>query len=129
MARKNNNGQLLPWMSARLDCKEKRFLQLGNSLFFSDTFQQLNAGSRWLYLCMAIESGGKREVTFSRAIAKKYGIPRNSFSRQIKELKDSGFIEVSMEGNLWQFEPSVYRFSFEWKQKIQPQNGVSNTGK
>ena len=128
MARKNNNGQLLPWMSARLDCKEKRFLQLGNSLFFSDTFQQLNAGSRWLYLCMAIESGGKRDVVFSRAIAKKYGIPRNSFSRQIKELKDSGFIEVSIEGNLWQFEPSVYRFSFDWKQKAQPQNGDSKTG-
>ena len=123
MARKNNNGQLLPWMSANLNCKEKRFLQVGNSLFFSDAFQQLNTGSRWLYLCLAIESGGKREVTFSRATAAKYGIPRNSFARQIAELKDAGFIEVSMEGNYWQFAPTVYRFSFNWKEKPHPQNG------
>lgn len=125
MARKNNNGQLLPWLSARLDCKEKRFLQLGNSLFFSEEFRKLNTGSRWLYLCMAQESGGKREVTFSRKTAEKYGIPRNSFSRQIKELKDAGFLEISMEGNLWQFQPSVYRFSFAWKENAQPQNGGS----
>lgn len=125
MSRKNNNGQLLPWMSAHLNCKEKRFLQVGNSLFFSPVFQQLNSGSRMLYLCMAIESGGKREVAFSRATAAKYGIPRNSFARQIAELKNAGFIEVSMEGNYWQFAPTVYRFSFEWKEKPHPQNSVS----
>lgn len=127
MARKNNNGQLLPWMSAKPDCKEKRFLQVGNSLFFSEVFQQLNAGSRMLYLCMAIEAGGKREVTFSRATATKYGIPKNSFSRQIAELKEAGFIEVSIEGCWRQFEPTVYRFIFDWKQKPHPQNGDSNS--
>lgn len=123
MARKK--GALLPWLSAKLDGSEKRFIQVGNSLFFNEIFQQLNAGSQMLYLRMAIESGGKREVIFSRKTAEKYGIPRNSFSRQIKELKDAGFIEVSMEGDLWQFKPSVYRFSFTWKQDAQPQNGVS----
>ena len=123
MARKNNNGQLLPWMSARLDCKEKRFLQVGNSLFFSPEFQNLNTGARMLYLCMAIESGGKREVAFSRATAAKYGIPRNSFTRQITDLKEAGFVEVSMESNYWQFAPTVYRFSFLWKEKPHPQNG------
>lgn len=126
MARKNNNGQLLPWMSAHLNCKEKRFLQVGNSLFFSPAFQQLNAGSKMLYFYMAMESGGKRDVTFSRATAAKYGIPRNSFTRQITELKDAGFIEVSMEGNYWQFAPTVYRFSFDWKENPHPQNGVRN---
>lgn len=124
MARKNNNGQLLPWMSARLDCKEKRFLQVGNSLFFSPAFQQLNAGCQMLYLCMAIEAGGKREVTFSQKTARKYGIPKSSFDRQIKELRKVGFVEISVEGNPWQFKPSVYRFSFTWKQNAQPQNGT-----
>ena len=125
MARKK--GALLPWLSAKLDGTEKRFIQVGNSLFFNQAFQQLNAGSQMLYLRMAIESGGKREVTFSRKTAEKYGIPRNSFSRQIKELKEAGFIEDSMEGNLWQFKPSVYRFSFIWKQDPHPQNGVSKS--
>ena len=72
---------------------------------------------------MAIESGGKREVAFSRATAAKYGIPRNSFTRQIADLKEAGFVEVSMESNYWQFTPTVYRFSFLWKEKPHPQNG------
>ena len=127
MARKNNNGQLLPWMSAKPDCKEKRFLQVGNSLFFSDSFRDLGAGSRWLYLCMAVESGGKREVEFSRKTAEKYGIPKNSFTRHIAELKQAGFIEVSIEGNYWQFHKTVYRFVFDWKQNPHPQNGDRNT--
>ena len=126
MARKHNNGQLLPWMSARLDCKEKRFLQVGNSLFFSPIFQQLKAGSQMLYLCMAIESGGNRDVVFSQKTAKKYGIPKSSFDRYIKELRDTGFVKVSIEGNMWQFKPTVYCFLFDWKQKVQPQNGTND---
>ena len=125
MARKKK--VLLPWLSSKPDGAEKRFIQVGNSLLFNEAFQQLNAGSQMLYLRMAMESGGQREVAFSRKTAEKYGIPRNSFSRQIKELKETGFIEVSMEGNMWQFKPSVYRFSFSWKQNPQPQNCVSKS--
>lgn len=124
MTRKNNNGLLLPWMSARLDCREKRFLQIGNSMFFSPSFQQLNAGSKMLYLCMAIESGGKRVVAFSRGTAQKYGIDKNTFARRIAELIEGRFVEVVKESSYAQFSPTVYRFSLVWKNS-RPQKGVN----
>lgn len=106
---------MLPWLSARPDCKEGRFVQVGNSLLLSSCFQDLSAGARFLYLCMAMESGGKRDFTFPLSSAKKYGIAKNSFSRYIKELSDSGFISVHSMANLRQ--PNEYSFSFVWKEE------------
>lgn len=106
---------MLPWLSARPDCKEGRFVQVGNSLLLSSCFQELSAGARFLYLCMAMESGGKRDFTFPLSSAKKYGIAKNSFSRYIKELSDSGFISVHSMANLRQ--PNEYSFSFVWKEE------------
>lgn len=116
MARKNNNGQLLPWMSARKDCREKRFLQVGNSLFVAkeSPFKKLTSGAQILYLCMAMESGGKREVPFSRTTALKYGLNKNTFTRCVKELEDQRFISIAPEKSE-PFKPTVYRFDFDWK--------------
>lgn len=116
MARKNNGGQLLPWMSARKDCREKRFLQVGNSLFVAkdSPFKKLTSGAQILYLCLAMESGGKREVSFSRTTALKYGLNKNTFARSLKELEEKCFISVVPEKSE-PFKPTVYRFVFDWK--------------
>lgn len=116
MARKNNGGLLLPWMSARKDCREKRFLQIGNSLFVAkeSAFKNLTSGAQILYLCMAMEAGGKREVPFSRTTALKYGLNKNTFNRSLKELEEHRFISIVPDKSE-PFKPSVYRFDFDWK--------------
>ena len=60
-SRRRGRDTIKPWLSARLDCKEGRFVQVGNSLLLSKEFQALTAGARFLYLCMTMESAGKRE--------------------------------------------------------------------
>ena len=101
------------WMSARADCKELRFIQCGNSLLLSKEFQSLSAGARFMYLCMAMESAGRREFTFPQKAAKKYGIPPASMRRYIDELVARGYIEKQSMANLRQ--PNEYRFSMAWK--------------
>ena len=116
MSRRRSGAAIKSWLSARSDGKEGRFIQVGNSLLLSTRFQGLSAGARFLYLCMAMESGGKRDFTFPLSSAKKYGIAKNSFSRYIKELNDSGFIVVHSMANLRQ--PNEYSFSFAWKEEF-----------
>ena len=109
---------ILPWLSARLDCSEGRFLQVGNSLFLSKEFQALSAGAQIVFLCMALESGGRRDFTFPLATAKKYGIKRASFWRYVQELSDAGFIVRNSLANLRQ--PNEYEFSLIWKSQGVP---------
>lgn len=112
------NCKILPWLSARADCSEGRFLQLGNSLLLSETFQKLSSGAQVLFLCMSMESGGRREFTFPLSAAKKYGLPPRSFRRYVEELKQRGFIEKQSMANLRQ--PNEYRFSLAWKEEKPP---------
>lgn len=123
MARRKTGGTLLPWLSAKVDGKEGRFLQVGNSLLLDKRYQSLTAGARHLYLCMALEAGGKQEVAFPHGTAKKYGIPSTTFDRNIKELQSNGFLEKIGPGTYWQYAPSVFRFSTDWKAKPAPRNG------
>ena len=113
MSRRKSGGTMLPWMSAKADGREKRFLQVGNSLLLSKKFQSLGAGARLLYLCMAMESGGRRTFLLPRTAAKKYGVPSTSLRRYIKQLADGGFIKVSSNKNLR--KPNVYEFSSAWR--------------
>lgn len=125
MPRRRSGATLLPWLSARPDGKEGRFLQIGNSLLLDRRFQDLSAGARWLYLCLAMEAGGKRSVSFSRGVtAKKYGIPKNNFTRHCLELENSGFIQRIENGDFLQFAPAAYEFALEWKSKTAPQIGA-----
>lgn len=125
MPRRRSGATLLPWLSARPDGKEGRFIQVGNSLMLDRRFQKLSAGARWLYLCLAVEAGGKRSVKFSRGVtAKKYGIPKNSFSRHCEELEGAGFIQRIEDGDFLQFRPAEYAFSLDWKSKTAPQIGA-----
>lgn len=102
-----------PWLSARVDCKEKRFVQIGNSLMFSEAFQRLNSGSKHLYFCMALESAGRSYFTFPLSAAKKYGISGTSLRRYINELERKGFIVRHSMRNLRQ--PNDYNFCYDWK--------------
>lgn len=90
-------------------------MQVGNSLMLSEAVQALTPGARWLYFAMAMESGGKPEMTFTHSVAKKYGIASSSFERQIKELCDHGFIERIPDPDMMQFAPGRYHFTVAWK--------------
>ena len=116
------NAAILPWMSAKGDCKEGRFLQVGNSLLLShrdsdgsdtNAFTQLSVGERYLYLCLAMESGGRREFKFPLKSAKKYGLSNATFRRHLEVLIDKGFIERTSMKNLRQ--PNKYSFTTSWK--------------
>lgn len=109
---------ILPWLSSRTDCSEGRFVQVGNSLFLSEAFQALSAGAQVLYLCMALECGGRREFIFPLSSAKKYGFPPRSFRRHVDELAKAGFVEKTSLKNLRQ--PNEYCFSFRWKEEQPP---------
>lgn len=113
------NCTVLPWLSAKGDGKEGRFIQCGNSLFLSKSFQALSTGARWLFLSMAMEAGGKREFTFKHSSAKKYGISSTSYDRFLKELKDGKFIEKVEDESLAQYAPGRYRFLLGWKELVQ----------
>lgn len=121
MPRRRSGATLLPGLSAKLDGKEGRFLQVGNSLLLDPGFQFLTSGARWLYLCLAMEAGGKKTVAFSRGVtARKYGVPKNSFSRYMSELIQEGFITKLEGGDFLQFAPAVYEFSMAWKSRSAP---------
>lgn len=115
-----------PWLSAKADCRENRFIQAGNSFFFNKKVQSLSAGARWLYLSATLEAGGKRDFVFTHSAAKKYGIAPSSFDRYLRELKDGGFVEKVEDENMAQYAPSRYRFVFDWKgirSKVAPHSG------
>lgn len=107
------NCVVLPWASAKPDCKEGRFIQIGNSLLLSMTFQELNVGAQHLYLCMLMESGGRKSFEFPLTTAKKYGIPSSSFRRYVDELHAANFIDVQSGANARM--KNLYSFSLAWK--------------
>lgn len=125
MARRKaaKNVEIKPWLSARKDCREGRFIQVGNSLLLSRDFQKLTSGARVMYLALCMESGGGRETTFTHGDGKKYGIKKTSFDRHIKELCDAGFIERVEDENLMQYTPSAFRFSLAWRTEAAPHFG------
>ncbi len=109
------NRALRPWASANLDCKDGRFIQVGNSLLLSKTFQSLKPTARNLYFTMMMESAGKPSFKYSHGTAKKYGFPPTSFDRAIKELKERGFVELIQDDEHAQFKANEYKFISNWK--------------
>ena len=108
------NCRILPWLSGRSDCKEKRFLQVGNTLLLSATFKNLGTGARYLYICMGMEAGGHREFVFPASAAKKYGISKNSFDRHKAEIINAGLIRLKESGRLTR-EKNIYEFRTDWQ--------------
>lgn len=109
------NVEIKPWLSGNSDNREGRFIQVGNSFLLNQSVQKLSAGARCLYLCMAMESGGGRDVTFPRKSAKKYGIAESSFDRYTKELCENGFLTRIISESRDRCVPAEYRFCMEWK--------------
>ncbi|MDL2300397.1 hypothetical protein LJC01_01990 [Clostridiaceae bacterium OttesenSCG-928-D20] len=106
--------QILPWLSARHDCKEGRFIQVSNSLRLSKKYQCLSHGARGLFLDMALESGGKRQFIFPKSAAEKYGYTYQTFRRCLDELKEKQFI-TCIEDNHTTRKPNIYEFNLCWK--------------
>ena len=123
MPKRRAGATLLPWITAKPDGKERRFIQVGNGLMLDSRFQALSSGARWLYLALCMEAGGKRAVAFPHRAAKKYGIAPTSFDRQVLELRKAGFVERVEDGDFAQFAPAVYRFSLVWRTESAPQPG------
>lgn len=121
MARKKAAAhcKILPWLSAKGDNSENRFLQVGNSLLLDPRFNSLSLGARQTYICMCLDAGGKGEFTFPHGRAKTYNLGSRKFWDYIDELVKHGFISVEHNGNLR--VPNVYRFTFEdWKSRPPP---------
>ena len=74
---------------------------------------QLHVGARYLYFCMAMESGGKRDFRLPTAAAGKYGIAPSSFWTYVRELEDKHFIVCRSNKHLRR--PNDYSFSDGWK--------------
>ncbi len=116
------NCRILPWLSRRADNSDGRFLQIGNSLLLSaktatgeenNAFLRLSNGSKFVYLAMAMESGGRRDFEFPRTAALKYGISARTLIRAVDELESAGMLEIQ-SGRCARL-PNRYRFVFDWK--------------
>lgn len=74
LSKRKHGPTIVPALSAKVDNKGKRFIQVGNSQLLSKQFYALSTGSRFLYFCMAMESGGRKNFILPQKDAKKYGI-------------------------------------------------------
>ena len=120
---KNKKGdkRVSSWLSARADCTEGRFIQVGNSFLLSGTVQKLTPSTRWVYLCMAMESGKTPHFSLSKKEAEKYGIPHSTLDRARKELRDAGFVRIRSGKNTR--EKNQCEFDYGWKaEKVCPPN-------
>lgn len=108
------NVAIPAWLSGKRDSVEGRFIQVGNSLLLSKEFHALSIYAQNMYLCMAMECGGKRQFEFPKSAGEKYGFPYQTYRRALAELKDSLFIRC-LEDNHTTRKPNVYEFIFDWK--------------
>lgn len=90
MSKRKHGPTIVPALSAKVDNKGKRFIQVGNSLLLSKQFHAFSTGSRFLYFCMAMESGGRKNFILPQKDAKMaHGV--NPRSRLIRFSKNSSF--------------------------------------
>ena len=68
---------------------------------------------RFLYFCMAMESGGRKDFILPQKDAKKYGIAPSSLRKHINELEAARFIRA-YSGKPTR-EPNRYEFCLSWK--------------
>ena len=118
MSKRKHGPTIVPALSAKVDNKEKRFIQVGNSLLLSKQFHALSTGSRFLYFCMAMESGGRKNFILPQKDAKMaHGV--NPRSRLIRFSKNSSFHYFTVDEmglrlmKLALDEMALYLFSLE----------------
>lgn len=110
---KSSAKPLPRWMSAKRDCREARFVQIGNSLLFHEKFRSLSAGAFKLYICCAMEAAGSINFQIPASKAEQYGTPPRSLARYIKELEGAGFIQTDRSGKATR-TANDYSFCFRW---------------
>ena len=110
---KSSAKPLPRWMSAKRDCREARFVQIGNSLLFHEKFRSLSAGAFKLYICCAMEAAGSINFQIPASKAEQYGIPPRSLARYIKELEGAWFIQTDRSGKSTR-TANDYSFCFRW---------------
>lgn len=110
------NVEIKPWLSGRIDCTERRFIQVGDSFLLADQVKAMSGNELKTYLALSMESGGKPWASLSStAGAKKYGISESTFRRSIQGLEEKGFISCVFEDNPYRYKTNVYRFNLSWK--------------
>lgn len=102
------------WLSAARDGREKRFVQVGDTLLFNDCFKALSPGAFKLYICCSMQAAGRIDFQMAASKAEQYGIPRTSFNRYMNELQKAKFVELVKSGRTTR-TPNDYRFIFDWK--------------
>ncbi len=68
-----------------------------------------------LYICLAMESGGKPFAKLSRGNAKKYGFSPATYSRAVKQLIQAGFVKIAEDTG--RYETNRFEFTNDWKSK------------
>ena len=79
-------------------------------------FKGMTYSARYLYACLMMESGGKRDFKFPKKSATKYGFNWGTAWKCLNELIEKGFIEKKSSGKIVR-EPNEYRFVTNWKQR------------
>ena len=105
---------ILSHLSARYDCQEVKFVQVGASFFEDEKVGFLKPQTKWLYLCMALVAGKDTEFFFSRGDALKFGIPDRTFRTAINELLEKGFL-IRVESGKFTRTKNKFRFNYNWK--------------
>ena len=106
---------LSPWVTAKPDGMEKRFIQIGDTLVYHPAWLALSAGAKVLYLYMCMESGGKNEFIIPQRVYGRF-TDGKAFRRAKKVLIDAGFIEIAHNGANTRTE-NIYRFCYGWKNR------------
>lgn len=99
---------------------ERRFVQVGHSMYTDRRVQSLSYSARWVLQCCADMSAGQESFKLpADAALRDYGISHGTFQRAMKELREAGFIEIVASGkNL--SGPTEYKFSRVWRGESAP---------
>ena len=102
------------WLSTAAGGHEARFIQVGDTLLNNARFKNLSPAAKALYFCCAMEAKGNRNFQMTESRAVKYGITPSSLRRHLKELKDSGFIQITRSGKNTR-TANDYQFCMDWR--------------
>lgn len=112
---------IIPWLTAKIDCREPKYIQCGVTLFEHPSFKRLTPAQRCLYLAMCMDAGVHQEFTFSKARIEHYGFSYATGRDAIDALIAGGFITKIYSGQVTR-EKNGYAFSEQWKLIGTPQD-------
>lgn len=100
------------WLSALPGATgEKSYIRVTSSLLRSEKYQSLTFSARFVFQCMALESGGHVEFVFPEATASKhYGISPATLRNAVRELIANNIISYASEKRE-RGKPVPYRFN------------------